>query len=130
MATEQQLASDLYSRLAESGTTLHTLVSTKIYPEYVETHGTALPFVTYSILPTQYLHTMTSTLDLRACQIQVDAYSDGFGEASQIADAIETRLARWSSTRVQDTLLQTRYSLFQADDRAHRITLEFQVWWE
>lgn len=115
---------DLYTKLSgDAG--VSAIVGTRITPNVFQQQDTR-PAIRYTQITSTQYHLMGVDANIQNQRWQIDAIATTYNTVTDLRDAIQTCLNRWSSAGiVQDSYLDNVTDIYDDDTQMHRIKMDY-----
>jgi hypothetical protein len=97
-----------------------TRVAAGMLPE-----GELRPYVTYSLITGERIPSMTDSGLMRHARIQLDCWSPNYGQAKQIALAVQAAL---EASALFNVVFIADQDLYDGEVKLHYVVLDYSVW--
>lgn len=110
-----------------------TLVSTRIYPEYLPQKPT-LPAITFARTSSPRIMTLnTGRPGLAAARIQIDCWAKTYGAAKALGEQVRIALQGYTGTlsgtvSAQAVHFYGDWDVYEPETKEHRVVMDFEIW--
>lgn len=123
--------SNLVKRVREkllANSAVSALVGTRIYPQ-VAPQGAGAPYLVLTVISDVPENTANGRVGelTRNARLQVDAYSERYEQANELAEAANLVIAGLTGTDLSGLRL-SQLDLYEDDSPRHRVSADYSIW--